>query len=220
MEFWNQPDTARIRMDPRTQQASADDVRIIDGFLSEADFASLRKRAGDADYAPIRHGALEYAGLSRDEQVDPAALFDRFGMAVRPRKQFFRKYDSGVIQHTFIHSDIGLGDWAAILSLPVDGQDNGQFALWRHKATGWTEPDPSDPDGVAQTEADGLTEDKWDCLDRIPLPPNRCIVLPAARFHSRYPRDWPHPWPRRIEVFFFDRISGQAHPGTPPGPTC
>ena len=179
-------------------------VRIIDDFLPAEIFAAQIRRAETAPYRQARHGELDYAGISRDEALDAIPLFALHGIHIVPRRQFFRIYEQGAPQNTFIHADTGLGDQAAVLALGEPGRDNGQLAFWRHRATGWEAPDPGDPAGMEAVEADGLDETLWEQMKLVDMPPNRCVIFPAPLFHSRYPKDWPEPWPRRIETFFFD----------------
>lgn len=181
-------------------------VRIIDEFLPAGYFATQKRDSANARYEKFRFHDLDYNGICRDESFDPAPLFARHGMHIRVQRQFFRIYEKDAVQNTYIHSDIGLAAYSAILSLAESHAHNGQLAFWRHKRTGWEEPDPRDQAGMTMIEADGLDEERWERTELVDLPPNRCVIFPATLYHSRYPRDWREPRPRRIEVFLFDLI--------------
>ncbi len=187
-----------------------DAVRIIDDFLPEEVLAAQMRHAAAAPYGKTRYGALDYGGISRDEALDAVPVFALHGLHIIPKRQFFRIYEQGAAQNTFIHADTGLGDYAAVLALGEPGRDNGQLAFWRHRRTGRKAPDPGDEAGMKEIEADGLEEAPWEQTGLVDMPPNRCVIFPASLFHSRYPRDWAEPWPRRIETFFFDLTAAAA----------
>ena len=105
-------------------------------------------------------------------------------------------------QNTFIHSDAGISQYSAIVGLGEQEYYNGHLAFWRHRRTGWTEPDDSDSAGMDLIAANGLDEKYWERTRLIELIPNRCVVYRAALFHSRYPKDWAADQPKRIQVLF------------------
>ncbi len=179
-------------------------VRIIDNFLPVEIYAAHKRASLAARYEKIRFRNLDYRGMCNDESFNPAPLFARHGMHIRLQYQFFRIYEKDAIQNTFIHWDTGLASYAAILSLAENDRHNGHFAFWRHRETGWEEVDLEDSAGVALTDADGLIEDRWELTELIELSPNRCVIFSTRHFHSRYPKIWQEPWPRRIKVFSFD----------------
>ena len=188
-------------------------VRIIDDFLPAEIFAAHKRDSANALYEKTRFRDLDYRGICKDESSDPAPLFARHGMHIRLQFQYFRVYEKDTIQNTFIHWDPGFATYNAILSLAENDRHNGQFAFWRHRETGWVEVNLEDRAGMALTDADGLAEDRWELVELIELPPNRCVIFPTRLFHSRYPKVWQEPWPRRIKVFVFD-LEGdtQQHP--------
>ncbi len=179
-------------------------VRIIDEFLPAEIFAAHKRDSANARYEKFRFRNLDYNGISKDESFDPAPLFARHGMHIRLERQFFRIYEKDAVQNTFVHWDTGFATYGAVLSLAEDDRHNGHFAFWRHRETGWEEVDLEDKAGVALTDADGLIEDRWEIIELIELPPNRCIIFPLGLFHSRYPKYWRESWPRRIKVYSFD----------------
>ena len=179
-------------------------VRIIDDFLPPDVFAAQKLESENAPYGKAAVYGHEYPGIFKDLESDPAPLFARHGMDIRLQTQVFRIYEKGAVQKTFIHWDTGFAPYSAVLSLADQDRNNGQFAFWRHKETGWEEVDVEASAGVALTDADGMVEDRWELVQLIELPPNRCIVFSNRLFHSRYPKDWQERWPRRIKVFIFD----------------
>lgn len=178
------------------------DVKIIDDFCP--DFGWLLQEAANATYTTIEHDGLSYRNIAATNATWAYPLFEvHLGSAER-KSDFFRLYVQHGEQSTFIHSDIGIADFVAILSLVPKGRHNGSLAFWRHKKLGWSEPDPNDLKGVRQAERDGLIEDRWDMLEEIEMISNRCVIFPAPFYHSRYPLDWTKDHPRIVQIFFFD----------------
>ncbi len=178
------------------------DVKIIDDFCP--DFGWLLQEAANATYTTIEHDGLSYRNIAITNATWAYPLFEvHLGSAER-KSDFFRLYVQHGEQSTFIHSDIGIADFVAILSLVPKGRHNGSLAFWRHKKLGWSEPDPNDLKGVRQAERDGLIEDRWDMLEEIEMISNRCVIFPAPFYHSRYPQNWTKDQPRIVQIFFFD----------------
>jgi len=191
-------------------------VRIVDDFLPAEIFAAQKRDFASARWEKVRFRNLDYRGICSDKLSDPTAFFfARHGMQIRLRSQFFRIYEKDTAQNTFIHYDTVLAGYAAILSLAENDRYNGHLAFWRHGQTGWEEVIQDDEVAVALTEQDGMVEDRWELTELIELLPNRCIIFPTKRFHSRYPKIWQEPWPRKIKVYFFDLESNvQLNPSS------
>ena len=173
-------------------------VRIIDDFLPPDVFVAQKLESENVPYGRAAAYGHEYPGMFKDLKSDPDERIEKV------IEKFFRIYEKGAVQKTFIHWDTGFAPYSAVLSLADQDRNNGQFAFWRHKETGWEEVDIEDSAGLALTDADGMIEDRWELVQLIELPPNRCVVFSNRLFHSRYPKDWQEPWPRRIKVFIFD----------------
>ncbi len=126
---------------------------------------------------------------------------ERLGMDFDPLLAYFRQYQRGVDEVTYVHSDEAVADYGAILSLGRSGRENGAFRLWKHKETGLEVPDS---EHRLQLGAEGLDDSKWQVEQHLELLPNRLIIYSARLFHSRHPRLWANEWPRTVGVYFFN----------------
>ncbi len=178
------------------------DINIIDDFCPN--FGRLLQEAANATYATIEYDRLSYRNIAVTNAIWAYPLLEAHLGPVERKSDFFRLYVQQGEQSTFIHSDIGIADFAAILSLDPKHRHNGSLAFWQHKKLGWSEPDSNDLKGMRQAEQDGLIEDRWDMLDEVEMISNRCVVFPAPLYHSRYPLDWTKDFPRTVQIFFFD----------------
>jgi hypothetical protein len=176
-------------------------MMIVDNFCPR--FEELQKEAAEAKYKTVNHGTIFYGGIS----LKPPAMwaYEKFqallGRPVKPVIEYFRKYERGMEQNGFIHSDHGVSDWTAVLSLR---NDNGALCLWRHLALGWIKPDPEQPDALIQAAQDGIFPERWHLIHQQPMNENLCVIYPAALFHSRWPQEWNEDHARMIQVFFFN----------------
>lgn len=172
-------------------------IDIVEDFCP--DFAVHKAAADAAEYSDMQYGNMTYPGFSL--QMTRWA-YDRFaeilGFPVKPCLDYFRKYERGMHQDTFVHSDKGISKYTAVLSLR---NDNGALVFWNHK-NGEDRPLL----GVDYTQ-EGLDEAFWNMTHKIDLKENLCVIYPAELFHSRYPKDWDQDYARHIQVFFFNPVS-------------
>lgn len=177
-----------------------DSVEIHDGFCSRIDeIVKESELAAYKDYSFV-NGA--YRGIC--VRAGRSALEKEFLGRFMVKFEYFRRYEKGMAQDTFIHSDLNLSDYTAILSLK---DDNGQLAFWKHKSTGWLFPEILEPDSLMELSFDGQNENAWECINMIEMKKNRCVIYPAKFFHSRYPKDWVCDTPRVVLVFFMNQSS-------------
>ncbi len=93
----------------------------------------------------------------------------------------------------WIHADLGLGQYAAVLHLHNTG---GGTAFWKHRQTGqeWISPEMLEQLGgpektAAQIQQEGQSEDAWEMVSLAGAKFNRIAIYPSALFHSRWPKD-------------------------------
>ncbi len=184
-------------------------IQILDNFCPHYD--KLVQQAQTAKYGPYEAAGVIYPNIAiTDADHDAAWAFTQFGWTV-PGYIYdvlsgFRAYhhDTPDPMH-WIHSDASVSNYSAILSVAPPGHFNGSLCFWRHKQTGWLKPDISNPNGVVMTSEDAGNRDAWDRQITIRMEPNRCVIFPAALYHSRWPKHWHDTSrPRIVQVFFFD----------------
>lgn len=93
----------------------------------------------------------------------------------------------------WIHADLGLGQYAAVLHLHRQG---GGTAFWKHKETGqdWVSPEMLEALGgpaetAAKLQEEGKSQEAWEMTSLAGAKYNRLAVYPSALFHSRWPKE-------------------------------
>lgn len=174
-------------------------IHCIDDFCEdyqkELAYAETSKYLEIASYGVF----MKEMSLTRDSWATDK-LSSILGTKLKRIVSYFRRYRKERDEVTFIHSDQGVADISAVLS--VSDQYNGRFRTWRHRQTGQTFPE--DISTLEKLHSDGLDSSNWEIIDDYEMKPNRIIVYPAKLFHSRWPKIWMHEWPRTIKVFFFN----------------
>lgn len=181
-----------------TEIGNALGIEIYDNFCSR--FEEIERESETAFYKDYTVVSQKYRGIC--VRTGRSALEKEFLGRFSVKFEYFRKYEEGVMQDTFIHSDAALSDYTAVLSLK---DDNGSLAFWRHKETGLMFPDNLNMESLQNIFKDGLDDSGWEMVENIPMIKNRCVIYPAKLFHSRYPKDWLEKDPRIVLVFFMDK---------------
>ena len=185
-------------------------MKTMIGTFSIDDFCADYTERVDASRAARYRDVSSGVHMTRMALTDGAWAAERIGRILGVKLaimvSYFRQYTRGLDEFTFVHSDEAVSDLSAVLSLAREVEWNGEFRTWRHKATGLESP--RDMESREMLALAGLDELKWDVVEAIEMIPNRCVIYPARLFHSRWPRIWDHPWPRQVEVFFFNIKGG------------
>lgn len=169
-------------------------IIVVEDFCPN--FAEHKKVADAAVYTSIELPHQRYNGFAL--QMTHWAyekLATIVGFPVTPCLDYFRKYERGMQQDTFIHSDRGVAKYTAVLSLQ---NNNGGLAFWKYKSG------EDQPLLGCDYRQSGLDESQWVMTRKIEMKENLCVIYPADIFHSRYPKDWNEDYARHIQVFFFN----------------
>ena len=164
------------------------DVRVFDDFLPDPE--SYRRAALDREFRTYEfeggeRGEIEtYHGIATPTpNAVPARLAAMFP-GVTPTLSFFRKSPRDQEEPQFIHTDIGMGDWTALLYLNPDPPAGDGTVFWTHLATGAHES------AIAHERSEeGLTAEGWEPWRVVYAKFNRLVVFPATFFHSRRMRE-------------------------------
>lgn len=172
---------------------------VINGFL---DFPKEeREKALAQKYEAVERGGFSYPGicLTSDYQAtsEAANIADLMGQKLKPHAMMYRRYLEDELGPTYIHSDLHLAHYTAILFLNKSHQCDGGTAFWKHKEYGW-DAHPTEeqirakgleptPELFAKLHQDGFDETKWEMTELIDMKFNRLFVFHAPKFHSRYP---------------------------------
>lgn len=109
----------------------------------------------------------------------PQKIIGRFP-DLEPTLTFFRKSPLGQIEPHFIHTDIDMGDWSAILYLnPAPPLGDGT-SFWTHLATGTIESAVPHERSI-----EGNNPANFACRQTVQSKFNRLLMFPSSYFHSR-----------------------------------
>jgi Family of unknown function (DUF6445) len=168
----------------------------IDGFLDDPH--AERDKALSARYETIDHNALKYRGISfTDDEKSVARISDIVGYPLVDPKVMWRRYVAEEKNETYIHSDVQIGNFTAILYLNPPDKIYGGTAFWKHRKYGWNRQPTLEelearglkdtPELWNQIHQDGFDEKKWDMTDMVGMRFNRLLIFESPRFHSRWP---------------------------------
>ena len=161
------------------------DVRVFDDFLPVP--AAYRARALESDFksfefANVGSAGVTFHGISTPTPPDvPLAIAKRFAGAV-PTLSFFRRSPGGQIEPHWIHTDIDMGDWTALLYLNPDPPTADGTAFWRYLPTGAIE---SATAHERSAEGQRPNPKLWKPWRHVSARFNRLVLFPATYFHSR-----------------------------------
>ena len=163
------------------------DLKIFDNFLPDPE--AYRRVALDREFRTYDFETGQPGGQSETyhgiatptPNIVPARLVEMFP-AVTPTLSFFRRSPAGQVEPQWIHTDVGMGDWTALLYLNPDPPAWDGTVFWRYLPTGATEsavPDERSEEGRRPNP------EIWKLWRRISARFNRLIMFPSTYFHSR-----------------------------------
>jgi hypothetical protein len=100
--------------------------------------------------------------------------------SLTPTLTFFRKSPLGQEEPHYIHTDVDMGDWSALLYLNPEPKQGDGTTFWTHRPTGTIES--SIPH---ERSREGDTVDNWDVREHVHSKFNRAVLFPSTYFHSR-----------------------------------
>lgn len=155
-----------------------EDIRVFDNFLPDP--AAYRAAALALEYQTLEFPEATFHGIATSTlgtvPLKVRSMFPDFA----PMISFFRKSPAGQIEPHYIHTDVDMGDWTAILYLNPDPPAGDGTAFWQHIASGAI--------GSAiphERSIEGLTTEGWRLRRVVSARFNRLLVFPATFFHSR-----------------------------------
>lgn len=152
-------------------------VLVLDDFMvlprSYRDEA-LRHQFKRIDFGHIAFEGIAQASLNRGL---PIFLQDRFPH-LTPKLSVFRKSPYGQVEPNFIHCDIGLGDWTAVLYLNPHPAKGDGTDFWIHNSGAIS--------GTPEFAVEAFKEDSSGEIWRhVEAKFNRLLLFSAGLFHSR-----------------------------------
>jgi hypothetical protein len=155
------------------------EIRIVDNFLADPVSyreAALRREFKSFVFPGCTFHGIALADLHSFTPEEIAILYPR----VRPTLSFFRKSPAGQEEPHFIHTDIDMGEWSAILYLNPEPPEGDGTTFWMHRETGAiASPIPH------EFSREGMTVEGWEPRLAVPARFNRLLMFSASFFHSR-----------------------------------
>jgi hypothetical protein len=154
------------------------DVRVFDNFLPDPD--AYRAAALAGEYRTYEFPEATFHGIRMPTPPEVPERLTRMYPAAQPIISFFRKSPEGQVEPHFIHTDVDMGEWTAILYLNPDPPAGDGTAFWRHRATG----------AIAsaiphERSIEGRNPALWEYRRVVHSRFNRMLLFPATFFHSR-----------------------------------
>ena len=160
-------------------------IKILDNYLPEPDLEA--QEAEWANYQDLVFNGTTYPQIAicNNDEARVNEISEIVGKKLTASlPPFYRKYLPTDAQPTYIHSDVGEGDYTVIIFLNKINENNG-LAFWEH-ANG---EEKANKLSVGRYALDGLDETKWLTPKVVPAQYNRAVVFSSALFHSRWPRN-------------------------------
>ncbi len=154
-------------------------IRIFDDAVSNP--IAYREAALRLNFQTYEFGPTIFHGIATGSPC--AGMVSRI-YAEFPQLQlslsFFRKSPLGQVEPHFIHTDVDMGQWSALLYLNPSPKEGDGTAFWMHKDTGAIESDIPH-----ERSLEGRNPDNWTMRKRVLAKFNRLVMFPSTYFHSR-----------------------------------
>lgn len=154
-------------------------IKIIDGAVPNP--LAYRERALRLEYKTYEFGDIIFHGIATGGPCAGmlAALHSEYE-DIHPSLTFFRKSPLGQKEPHFIHTDVDMGEWSALLYLNPKPKDGDGTSFWTHVFTGEIE----NPTPHLRSE-EGKYIENWTLRQRVEAKFNRMVVFPSTYYHSR-----------------------------------
>ncbi len=153
-------------------------IQIFDGALSNPMAyreAALKLEFKTFDFGHCKFHGIAPAGLSCDFCQWLAVMFPE----LTPTLTFFRKSPLGQEEPHFIHTDVDMGQWSALLYLNPDPKGGDGTVFWTHKTGVIGSYIPH------ERSEEGKVPDSWKLRELVGGAFNRVVLFPSSYFHSR-----------------------------------
>ena len=160
------------------------EIRVFDDFL--ADPVNYRKAALRGEFKTFEFPGCAFHGISTPTPSTVPEKICHMFPGWKASLSFFRKSPIGQEEPHFIHTDIDMGEWSAILYLNPEHPTGDGTAFWTHVST--------NTDGSRiphERSEEGKSARGW-MLRRLVIGKfNRLVIFPSHLFHSRgIPQNW------------------------------
>ncbi len=154
------------------------DFQVFDDFLPDP--VAYRESALQGEFRSYEFPECTFHGISLGVPgLVPERLAAMFPGA-EPLLSFFRKSPAGQSEPHFIHTDVDMGHWSAILYLNPNPPPEDGTVFWRHIESG--EIGSAIPH---ERSEEGKNIAGWEMRGVVKSQFNRLMVFPSHLFHSR-----------------------------------
>ena len=164
---------------------------IVDDFLD--DIAGVRAYAQGLDYQGVTNpeDGVFYSGVSIDVENRLRAEYTYklsmlFGSEIMPNYMFFRLSTVNSIAPYQVHTDMVMGEYAAIIYLNDAESCSGGTELVRHKETGMS-INPTNKDELMLWQSDQNIAENWVRESFAEMAENRLVLIDSSRLHRSLP---------------------------------
>lgn len=157
---------------------SATDIRVFDNFLMDP--MAYRKAALEREYKSYTFPECTFHGIAMPAPGLVPEKICRMFPGWKHSLSFFRKSPLGQVEPHFIHSDVDMGEWSAILYLNPEHPAGDGTAFWTHVETGH--------EGSRiphERSEEGKSVRGWNLRRLVIGKFNRLLLFPSHLFHSR-----------------------------------
>ncbi len=154
-------------------------IRIFDDAVENP--IAYRERALRLEYRSYDFGHCMFHGIATGGPC--AGMLGRLHREfenIMPSLTFFRKSPLGQVEPHFIHTDVDMGEWSALLYLNPTPKEGDGTTFWTHIPSG------AIGSMVPHERSDeGREVYNWQAREKIEARFNRLVVFPSHYFHSR-----------------------------------
>lgn len=154
------------------------DFRILDDFLPHPE--AYRKAALESTFKTLNFETCTFHGIGEPSSPEVPVRLGRLFPGCNPMITFLRHSPAGQVEPHFIHTDIDMGKWSAILYLNPNPPEGDGTAFWRHEKTGSI--------GCMvphERSEEGKSAFGWILRNLVQSKFNRLLLFPSDLFHSR-----------------------------------
>jgi hypothetical protein len=165
------------------------EVIVLDNFLKRPELE--REKALKQNFKTVEHNGLKYRGIAMTEDLRNLHRIENLlGVKFKETTNYYRINLENEENETYIHSDILIGSFTAILYLNPEYPKGHGTAFWRHGLYQFESHEPKEErndDFWKSIYEDGFHEDRWQMTQLVEAKFNRLIIFYSPRYHSRYP---------------------------------
>lgn len=139
-----------------------------------------RRRALSMNFRTYDFGHCVFHGIAVPPPPTLGLWLQEKRPDLTPTLTFFRQSPLDQVEPHFIHTDVDMGEWSAVLYLNAAPPSKDGTTLWTHKGTGTIESKIAH-----ERSEEGQNEELWKPRVRIVGKFNRLLMFPSSYFHSR-----------------------------------